>query len=766
MRSIFAGVVTRGLALSAVVVVVGLCAAASALASPTFELSRFAGVIGSSGAPTAGPATSSTLSSPEGVAVDASGSVYIADVQNERVEKVTSSGQLSTIAGTGTAGAPTAGAATSSDLHSPDAVAVDAAGNVYIADLANYLVEKVTPAGQLSIFAGNGSGSGTPTAGSATATTIGNVGGIAVDSSGNVYIADTGGSRVLKVTPSGQLSFYAGNGTSGAPTPGSATSSDLGEPEQLAVDAAGDLFIADTGDNLVEKVTPSGTLSVFAGNGAYGAPAPGAATSSPLDSPASVAVDAAGDLYIGNLSQNIDEVTPTGTLSVIAGNDTYGAPTYGVPATSSDLGNPEGIASTPSGRLYVAETFRNLVDLLTPSVVANTTPPTISGSPVVGDTLTAGTGTWSNSPVLYAYQWEDCDSTGANCTPITGATVSTYVVTSADDGHTIRVVVTGQNGGGSASATSAATAAVPSPTAVVPSPTGPLPVTVGAIPSGGITVNDDGEAMLTLVCPVTPSGCDASGVLTIHLPSTLEAHATNVVTANATAADDTVLATFSGEEIASGQSRLIAVRLRATVLRRLQTLRIRRVRVTLTISNHLSGGPAVNSTQTVYLLIPALARNACPSSTGQISSTTVGEIAIGRTRAGNRRLDRRYRVYNPHTDNYCLYQGKGIRAVYASAKLLGPAGGAVGVKGDAVLVMTANPFYSLDGVRPGTRLAAAARHLKLGKAIQIGRNDWYVIAGARRNGILRVRNGVIIGVGIANRQLTRTRPEQVHLLSS
>ncbi len=226
VRFTISGVFFRRLALGGVLVAAVLCTAAPAFASTTYELSAFAGT-GTAAAPTAGSATSSDLQYPYGLAVDGSGNVYIADTDNNAVEKVTPSGQLSVIAGTGNAGPPTVGLATSSDLREPFAVAVDAAGNVYIADTDGAYVEKVTPTGQLSIIAGDGTSSGTPTQGSATATTIGNPSGIAVDSAGNIYIADQTNSRVYKVTPSGQLSFFAGTGNANA---------NAGSGDQLGLD--------------------------------------------------------------------------------------------------------------------------------------------------------------------------------------------------------------------------------------------------------------------------------------------------------------------------------------------------------------------------------------------------------------------------------------------------------------------------------------------------------------------------------------------------
>ena len=181
-------------------------------------------------------------------------------------------------------------------------------------------------------------------------------------------------------------------------------------------------------------------------------------------------------------------------------------------------------------------------------------------------------------------------------------------------------------------------------------------MTIGAVPPAGIVVNDQGQAMLTLVCPSTAGGRDACGVLTIHLPNTLVAQTTSLSTASGT-----VLARFSSEKIASGQSALIVVRLRPAVLRRLQTLRIRRVKVTLSISNHLTGGPAVNSTDTLFLLIPPLPTDACPVPTGQLSAAALGPVTLGATRAHTRHILPRFSVRSYHTDNYCLFRGSGIR---------------------------------------------------------------------------------------------------------
>ena len=341
------------------------------------------------GAPTPGPATSSNLWGPQGVAVDSAGNVYIADTDNNTIDKVTPDGTLSIIAGQDVfhPGPPTPGPATSSDLWFPTAVAVDSAGNVYIADTRNDEVEKVTPDGTLSIIAGEGH-PGTPTPGPATSSRLEVPSGVAVDSAGNVYISSSYDqavySAVVKVTPGGTLSIIAGNGANAFETPGPATSSSLYGPEGLAVDGSGNVYIADTGNDAVEKVTPGGTLSVIAGIGPLtlndpteaAPPTPGPATSSNLGYPWGVAVDGSGNVYTADgFNNEIEKVTPDGTLSIIAGTGSKGPPTPG-PATSSQLNSPHGVAVDSAGNLYIADTFNNEVEKVTPdgtlSIIAGT----------------------------------------------------------------------------------------------------------------------------------------------------------------------------------------------------------------------------------------------------------------------------------------------------------------------------------------------------------------------------------------------------------
>ena len=247
-----------------------------------------------------------------------------------------------------------------SDLGIPEGLAVDAHGDLFIAesgtaDSGNYVVE-LTPGGKLSVVAGDGQGESGLTPGPATRSSVDGAG-MAVDPQGDLFIADYYRDVVLEVTPARNLSVVAGVfAKAGPPKRGLATSSTLDGPVAVAVDAHGDLFIADRGNYVVEKVTPAGMLSVVAGIGNYGPTKPGPATRSGVW-PFGVAVDASGNLFIADdANYVVDEVTPAGKLSVVAGvPDQRGPEVPGGPATSSDLGDVTAIAVDRQGDLFIAE---------------------------------------------------------------------------------------------------------------------------------------------------------------------------------------------------------------------------------------------------------------------------------------------------------------------------------------------------------------------------------------------------------------------------
>ena len=270
-------------------------------------------------------------------------------------------------------GPPPAGPALQAELNQPKSVAVDADGNVYIADAGNQVIEKVTPDGNLSVIAGGGAALPSTTPGPATSAQLNSPSGVAADRAGNVYIADTGNNFVEVVTLDGNLKVIAGGGaTLPSTTPGPATSASLNSPRGVAVDTVGNVYIADTGNNFVEVVDfVSGHISLLAGGGGTTPQASqasnswdghfGLGTNIALNGPRGVAVDASGIVYIADTGNNVIERVTSSILSVVAGGGTASPSPLG-PATHKLLNAPNGVAVVPSGTLYIADTDHDVVE--------------------------------------------------------------------------------------------------------------------------------------------------------------------------------------------------------------------------------------------------------------------------------------------------------------------------------------------------------------------------------------------------------------------
>ena len=325
-----------------------------------------------------GPATSAQLNRPWGVAVDATGNVYIAD--NQRIRRVSPTGVITTIAGTGAAGfSGDGGLAISATFNKPIGVAVDAAGNVYVADNNNLRIRRISPDGTIASVAGNGaagySGDGGPATLASLNSSLDYGLGIAVDTAGSLYIADMKNHRIRKVPRGGVITTVAGNGNPGfSGDLGPAVSASLYDPQDVAVDAAGNLYIADNGNKRVRKVSPGGIISTVAGTGAEGFSGDGGpAIKASFYYLRGVAADAAGNVYVTDvLSGRIRKFTPGGTINTVAGNGLYKAPTDGVLATSSYLNQPRGVAVDAAGNIYIVDRDNNRVRKVGPSGIITT----------------------------------------------------------------------------------------------------------------------------------------------------------------------------------------------------------------------------------------------------------------------------------------------------------------------------------------------------------------------------------------------------------
>ena len=277
---------------------------------------------------------------------------------------------ISTLAGNGLAGGTgDGGVAIGARLFFPTGVAADASGNLYVADSANNRIRKITPAGVILPFAGNGMLGSSGDGGQAADATFNQPQSVAVDSTGNVYISDTGNHRIRKVAPSGVITTVAGTGADGfAGDGGPATQAQLNLPFQVAVDSAGNLFIADSSNRRVRKVTVStGIITTIAGDGRVGTGGDGgAATQAQFLLPYGVTVDRSGVVFILDaFDGKVRRVATNGTISIYAGTGNFGYRGDGGPATSADIDPQSFITTDADGNLYIADLFNHVIRKVT-----------------------------------------------------------------------------------------------------------------------------------------------------------------------------------------------------------------------------------------------------------------------------------------------------------------------------------------------------------------------------------------------------------------
>jgi sugar lactone lactonase YvrE len=339
-------------------VLVFLCSLVAPLqAQNTYNINRFAGTTTPGFSGDGGAATSAQLDTPTGIALDASGNVYFADTMNNRIRKIDSNGIIATVAGNGVWGfSGDGGMATAAQLNYPRGIAVDAAGNLYVSDTQNHRIRRVNSSGIITSLAGNGTAGYGGDGGPAATALINTPGGIAVDSSGNIYFADTNNHRIRRIAPNGTITTLAGTGAKGFSGDGSAaTGALLNTPAGVAVDSRGQVYIADTANNRIRQVNSNGIISTIAGNGNMGFGFDGgAATRAPLFNPAGLALDSSGNIFFTDkYNYRVRMVTAAGSIYSIAGTGQSGYAGDGGAALAADLQNLEGIAVDAKGRVYV-----------------------------------------------------------------------------------------------------------------------------------------------------------------------------------------------------------------------------------------------------------------------------------------------------------------------------------------------------------------------------------------------------------------------------
>ncbi len=309
--------------------------------------------------------------SPFGLALDTAGNVYVADELNHLIRKVSSAGVVTTLAGTSGVAGSTNATGTAAKFFGPNGVAVDIFGNVYVADTYNHLIRKITAAGAVTTLAGSVGTAGSVD-GTGVAAQFNHPGGLAVDGSGNVYVADSDNQTIRKITAGGVVTTLAGRAGSVGNSDGVAAGARFTLPVGIAVDGNGNLYIGDEDGHTIRKLTPGGIVSTLAGSAGSSGYQDGIGSDVQFDGPDGVAVDAYGNVFVADHSNNaIRKITASGVVTTIGGNVSAVAGGADGLGSAAYFYKPEGIVVSSTGVLYVSDADNNRITKGTLSTAAN-----------------------------------------------------------------------------------------------------------------------------------------------------------------------------------------------------------------------------------------------------------------------------------------------------------------------------------------------------------------------------------------------------------
>ncbi|MFZ0499837.1 MAG: NHL repeat-containing protein, partial [Steroidobacteraceae bacterium] len=294
-----------------------------------------------------------------------------ANVTSVAIACVESGVAVSTLAGSGTQG-DVNGTGTAAEFYAPAGVALDSSGNVYVAEYGNNDIRKVTPAGVVTLFAGSPAGTHGSTDGTGSAALFWSPTGVAVDSSGDLYVADESNNEIRMITPAGVVTTFAGSTAIGH-ADGTGSAATFSAPAGIAIDSSGNLWVADSGNNEIRKITtPGAVVTTWAGSGAAGT-ANGNGTSAEFNGPTGIAVDSSDNLYVADRNNNeIRKISSSDVVSLLAGSASGTAGSANGTGTAATFSAPYGIAVDSLGNLYVADAASSEIRLVTPSAVVTT----------------------------------------------------------------------------------------------------------------------------------------------------------------------------------------------------------------------------------------------------------------------------------------------------------------------------------------------------------------------------------------------------------
>ncbi|HWO23673.1 MAG TPA: hypothetical protein VNO30_33255 [Kofleriaceae bacterium] len=319
-------------------------------------VTTLAGAAGMAGS-TNGTGAAARFNYPIGAAIDSAGNVYVAEAFNHTIRKITAAGVVTTLAGTAGMSGSTDGANAAARFFSPTYVAVDSAGNVYVADEYNHTIRKVTAAGVVTTLAGTAGESGNAD-GTGAAASFYFPSGVAVDSAGNVYVADYFNHTIRKITAAGVVTTLAGTAGESGSTDGTGTAARFSNPAGVAVDSAGNVYVSDIGNHIIRKITAAGIVTTLAGTTGMSGSTDGTGATARFDYPWGVAVDSAGNVYVSEVNRyTIRKVTGTGVVTTLAG---------------TAFCAPRGVAVDSAGNVYVTNGCNFTICKITPAGVVTT----------------------------------------------------------------------------------------------------------------------------------------------------------------------------------------------------------------------------------------------------------------------------------------------------------------------------------------------------------------------------------------------------------
>ena len=349
--------------------------------TPAGVVTTLAGLAGVPGG-VDGTGSKARFNDPQSVAVDSSGNVYVADTTNCAIRKITPVGVVTTLAGKlGVPGTNDAASGAAARFNEPYGVAVDSNGNVYVADTLNQAIRMISPGGAVTTLAGLG-GIGGSSDGTNSGARFNYPCGVAVDASGNVYVADSGNNTIRQVSPAGVVTTLAGSAGTKGWTNGTGSGALFYEPLGVAVDGHGNVYVADTYNATIRKVTtPGGVVTTLAGAAAGPGSNDAAGSAAHFDYPCGIAVDGAGTLYVSDLANNsIRQITPAGIVTTLAGSASGGQGTNDGTGSAASFANPASLAVDTNGNVYVADYLNDTIRKIAPGGVVTT----LAGEPGVG----------------------------------------------------------------------------------------------------------------------------------------------------------------------------------------------------------------------------------------------------------------------------------------------------------------------------------------------------------------------------------------------